>query len=268
MQIKYLPVDNIMLNNDDDLDAIFDRISIDSSKNASESLGAIQLPPQASIFEAPPAALEIDSRQDGNRDEDADLYGRLGGIVRTLHDSLRELGLDRSLSEAADSINDAKDRLAYIATLTEEAATKVLNTLDAAIPAQTNLALKAREISGRWDLMLAGKLEVSEFKELVKASREFSDTVAMESEMEKARLIEIMMAQDFQDLTGQIIKKVIGVTKSVEHDLAQLLKDHAPTGLKDKLHKEVTVDLMSGPDTPENSMVQDDVDDILAELGF
>lgn len=71
------------------------------------------------------------------------------------------------------------------------------------------------------------------------------------------------MAQDFQDLTGQIIKKVVGITKTVEKDLAKLLLDNAPAAVK---HKHV--DLMSGPSLPTTALVQNDVDDLLADLGF
>src|SRR5690606_4552805 len=70
------------------------------------------------------------------RNAEKDMYERVGGILRMLHDSMRELGLDRSLSDVANQINDAQGRLEHIATLTEQAANKVLNTVDSAIPEQ------------------------------------------------------------------------------------------------------------------------------------
>ncbi|HEY8100377.1 MAG TPA: protein phosphatase CheZ [Burkholderiaceae bacterium] len=194
---------------------------------------------------------------------DNPMFERLGGIVRLLHDSLRELGYDKSLSSASSQITDANDRLEYIATLTEQSANKVLNTLDAGIPAQEGLIKQGKEMEERWALLFAGKIGIEDFKILAADSRKFAAQVVTDGEKEKARLLEIMMAQDFQDLTGQIIKKVVAITKTVEQDLAQLLLDNSPAAVKDK-----HVDLMSGPSVPSAALVQNDVDDLLADLGF
>ncbi|MGZ3158577.1 MAG: protein phosphatase CheZ [Burkholderiaceae bacterium] len=196
-------------------------------------------------------------------DPDNPMFERLGGIVRLLHDSLRELGYDKSLSNASSQITDANDRLEYIATLTEQSANKVLNTLDTGIPAQETLIKQGKEMEERWALLFAGKIGIEDFKILAADSRKFAAQVVADGEKEKARLLEIMMAQDFQDITGQIIKKVVAITKTVEQDLAQLLLDNAPAAVKDK-----HVDLMSGPSMPSTALVQNDVDDLLADLGF
>jgi chemotaxis protein CheZ len=196
-------------------------------------------------------------------ESDNPMYERLGGIVRLLHNSLRELGYDKSLSEASSQITDANDRLEYIATLTEQSANKVLNTLDAGIPAQEALIKHGKEMEERWAQLFAGKIGIEEFKVLAADSRKFAEQVVADAEKEKARLLEIMMAQDFQDLTGQIIKKVVTITNTVEQDLAKLLLDNAPAAVKDK-----HVDLMSGPSVPSAALVQNDVDDLLADLGF
>jgi len=73
------------------------------------------------------------------------------------------------------------------------------------------------------------------------------------------------MAQDFQDITGQIIKKVVNITQKLERELAQLLVDNAPQKVKEK---EKVVDLLAGPSVPASAMAQNDVDDLLADLGF
>lgn len=196
-------------------------------------------------------------------DSDNPMFERLGGIVRLLHDSLRELGYDKSLSSASAQITDANDRLEYIATLTEQSANKVLNTLDAGIPAQEALVKQGKEMEERWALLFSGKIGIEEFKVLAADSRKFAAQVVADGEKEKERLLAIMMAQDFQDLTGQIIKKVVAITKTIEQDLAQLLLDNAPAAVKDK-----HVDLMSGPSIPSTALAQNDVDDLLADLGF
>jgi chemotaxis protein CheZ len=202
------------------------------------------------------------------------MFERLGGIVRLLHDSLRELGYDKALTEASSAIVDAQDRLEYVATLTEQAANKVLNTLDDGMPAQDLLSKQAKDMETRWADLFSGKLSLDEFKALAGDSRQFATAVNEATEAEKARLLEIMMAQDFQDITGQLIKKVVKITQTVEHELAQLLRDHAPADLKEKLAKKeapaapAPAPLMQGPSVPDTALNQDSVDDLLADLGF
>jgi len=245
---------------EDDLDALFDQVS--STQTAPVATVATPVA-MAAVSEAPTTAVE-------GAEGDKDMYSRLGGIVRLLHDSLRELGYDRALTEASSQINDAQDRLEYVATLTEQAANKVLNTLDEGMPAQDTLSKQAQDMSGRWDALFAGKLSLDEFKALAGDSRAFAQTVSSATEAEKARLLEIMMAQDFQDITGQLIKKVVAITKTVENELAQLLRDNAPPETRAKLAEKETapVQLMSGPSVPSAAMDQDNVDDLLADLGF
>ena len=203
---------------------------------------------------------------------DKNMYERLGGIVRLLHDSLRELGYDKALTEASSAIVDAQDRLEYVATLTEQAANKVLNTLDDGMPAQDLLSKQAKDMETRWADLFSGKLSLDEFKALAGDSRQFASAVNEATEAEKARLLEIMMAQDFQDITGQLIKKVVKITQTVEQELAQLLRDHAPADLKEKLAKKeappAEAPLMQGPSVPDTALNQDNVDDLLADLGF
>ncbi len=201
---------------------------------------------------------------------DKPMFDRLGGIVRMLHDSMRELGYDRALSGVVTQIPDARERLEYIATLTEQAANKVLNATEAGMPEQEALSRSAQDMDTRWTQLLAGKLSIEEFKMLATDSKRFAADVVVATEAEKARLLEIMMAQDFQDLTGQLIKKVVAITQIVEHELAQLLRDNAPAALKEKPahQQEAPVDLMHGPSASHSAMGQDDVDNLLDDLGF
>ena len=252
---------------DDDFDALFDSVSA----------GAAVLPPAApepeavaaplaDIAPAAPVAAAAEGADPVDQ-SDKPMFERLGGIVRLLHDSLRELGYDKALTEASSQIVDAQDRLEYVATLTEQAANKVLNTLDEGMPAQDVLSKKAKDMDGRWTALFDGKLSLDEFKALAGDSRQFAQAVAEATEAEKARLLEIMMAQDFQDITGQLIKKVVNITKTVENELAQLLRDNAPAEVREKLaHKPVP--LMQGPSVPSVALDQDNVDDLLADLGF
>lgn len=241
---------------EDDLEALFDQVA------------ATRPPPAAAAPTAAPPAADAGEAGDGSEGSAADkpMFERLGGIVRLLHDSLRELGYDKALNEASSQINDAQDRLEYVASLTEQAANKVLNTLDEGMPAQDVLSKQSKAMETRWADLFAGKLSIDQFKTLAGDSRAFAQAVTEATEAEKARLLDIMMAQDFQDITGQLIKKVVTITKTVEHELAEILRDNAPPAVREKLHAKPA--LMSGPALPSVALDQDNVDDLLADLGF
>ncbi|MES2072894.1 MAG: protein phosphatase CheZ [Pseudomonadota bacterium] len=241
-----------MTDSADDLDALFEEM-------ANQRVEAAAAP---TAPEPEPAAAKI-SFQSNEDQSGKPIFDRLGGIVRMLHDSMRELGYDRSLSDVASQITDAQGRLEYVATLTEQAANKVLNATDVGMPEQDALAKNAKSMDARWDELFAGKLSVDEFKLLAADSKSFANAVIASTDAEKARLLEIMMAQDFQDLTGQLIKKVVAITQAVERELAQILIDNAPAAVKEK-----QVDLMEGPSVPTTALEQDDVDNLLDSLGF
>lgn len=246
----------------DDLEALFDQMA------AGAVPAAVAPAPAVALVAAAPAP-----NAEPTDEHTKNMYERLGGIVRVMHDSLRELGYDKALTEASSQIVDAQDRLEYVASLTEQAANKVLNTLDEGMPAQDVLSKQAKDMENRWADLFAGKLSIDQFKALAGDSRQFAQLVSEATEAEKARLLEIMMAQDFQDITGQLIKKVVNITKLVEGELTQLLRDSAPADVKEKLAQkqavqEQPVQLMSGPSVPAAALDQDSVDDLLADLGF
>jgi chemotaxis protein CheZ len=241
-----------MSDSEEDLEALFDQM-------AAQPAAAIQTgaPPQAPADAGAADAELIDSNTN------KPIFERLGGVVRVLHDSMRELGYDRSLADVTSQITDAQGRLEYIATLTEQAANKVLNATDEGMPAQDELAKKAKNIEDRWTNLFSGQMSIDAFKVLTKDSQNFAKEAIVSTEEEKARLLSIMMSQDFQDLTGQLIKKVVAITSAVERELAQILIDNAPANTREK-----SVELMSGPSVPASALEQDDVDNLLDSLGF
>ena len=197
------------------------------------------------------------------------VLNQIGHMTRTLHNTLRELGLNKEIEKAASTIPDARDRLNYVATLTEKAAERVLNATDAAQPIVDRMGSESAKLAGQWQMLFDKKLDVEQFKSLVMQTQAFLNDVPNQTKATNAHLMEIMMAQDFQDLTGQVIKKIIEVTKTMEQQLVTLLLESAPPEVK----AEFDTGLLNGPviNAAGRSDVvtsQDQVDDLLESLGF
>lgn len=197
------------------------------------------------------------------------VFQRIGQMTRQLHDTLRELGFDQALEEAAKAIPDARQRLAYVAQMTEQAASRVLNATDVARPIQDKLQSQSAALNGRWDRLFGGELSVAEFKTLAGDTRDFLREVPRQTAFTNEQLMEIMMAQDFQDLTGQVIKKIVDLAQRMETELLQVLLETMPQDLK----AEAPDGLMNGPamnaeGRPDVVANQEQVDDLLESLGF
>jgi chemotaxis protein CheZ len=190
-------------------------------------------------------------------------------MTRALHESLRGLGLDKLIEKAASDIPDARDRLDYVARLSEQAAKRVLDATDAANPLQDGIDAQAAELSGAWQALLANAPADAPWRDLAErtiASLEASRSAAGAT---KGHLMDIMMAQDFQDLTGQVIKRITGIAQNLEKQLVQVLVDFAPT----EIRREFDNGLLNGPQIkPEGDSEvvadQGQVDDLLDSLGF
>lgn len=197
---------------------------------------------------------------------------QIGQLTRNLHDSLRELGYDKRLEAIAAEAPEAQDKLSYVATKTEQAADRTLNAIEIAMPIQDKLSTDAIHLSEQWKQafeVYQTNPDTEKFKTLLIDTLQYLNKVPEQTNATNAQLMEIMMAQDFQDLTGQVIKKITHMVQSLERDLIDLLLANVPT------KKNITVDegLMNGPViNPEkrNDVVcnQDQVDDLLASLGF
>ncbi|MFZ2301991.1 MAG: protein phosphatase CheZ [Gallionella sp.] len=201
--------------------------------------------------------------------ETAKVINQIGHMARTLHDTLRELGLNKEIEKAAASIPNARDRLNYVATLTQQAAEKVLNATDAAQPIMEKVEVESYRLAGQWQMLFEKKLDVEQFKNLVMQTHAFLYEVPKQTKATNGYLMEIMMAQDFQDLTGQVIKKIIEVTKEMEQQLVTLLLETAPPAVK----AEYETGLLNGPVINAEGRTdvvtsQDQVDDLLESLGF
>lgn len=242
----------------DDLQALFDSVVADTEALAAQAVAA-------PVAEAVAAASSGD-----NWSQQEQVFNRIGHMARALHDTLGQLGYDKLLEKTVSAIPDAKDRLAYVANLTEQAACRVLNATDIASPLVDEIQSSSEALGARWDKAFANQLSTAEFKALAVETRAFlSQGLPDKTRATHAQLTEIMMAQDFQDLTGQVIKKIVGLAQELESGLMGVLIELMPDT---KRTTEVT-SLMNGPVVNAEGRTdvvvnQEQVDDLLDSLGF
>lgn len=191
-----------------------------------------------------------------------EVFQQIGVITRNLHDTMRQLGVMPQLQDATDGLPDARDRLAYIATKTAEAANKVLNSVDQAkadhafISAATN-SIAAAIVADPVKAVASGA--VLNFVKEVEARTAKIDN----------HLTDIMMAQDFHDLTGQVVAKVVSLAKNLEESLVKLLLSVVPPDQREKVDHAVLQGPVVNPEGRTDVVSdQSEVDDLLASLGF
>jgi chemotaxis protein CheZ len=197
------------------------------------------------------------------------IRAEVGHLTRKLHESLRELGYDRELERAASAIPDARDRLSYVATMTEQAAQRALTATEIAKPIQDALGAKAQELAEQWAQVLRREIDTTTFAGLVGKTQSYLGSVPDSVARTNAQLLEIMMAQDFQDLTGQVIKKITDIIQNLEHQLLTLLVEHTPP----ERRSDEAASLLNGPVVANSGGAdvvtsQQQVDDLLESLGF
>jgi chemotaxis protein CheZ len=202
--------------------------------------------------------------------EGDDVICQIGQLTRKLHDAMRGLGYDRLVENAAQAIPDARQRLDYVANMTEQAAMRALNAIEAAKPVQEKLEADAGELARQWDRLFDKQLSIEQFRELAGRTRAFLHAVPQQTGATSSHLTEIMMAQDFQDLTGQVIKKITEVAQDMEQQLLKVLVENAPV---ERRVAAQSAGLLNGPVTDPRSRHdvvtnQLQVDELLDSLGF
>jgi chemotaxis protein CheZ len=250
----------------EDLEALFDSIVRENSAND-------PAPAAADAETGPGAIAQSDAQAQAGmpapEGPGGSVVSRIGRLTRMLHDALRELGYDRVLEQTAAAIPDARDRLDYVIRMTEQAAVRALNAIETAQPIQERLGEEAGRLSADWHKLFDRQMSVDEFKALVAGTRDYLGRVPAQTQDTNTQLLEIMMAQDFQDLTGQVIKKVTKLAQDLEKNLVHLLVDLVPADMR----SDIDSGLLNGPVVnaakgPEVVTDQNQVDDLLASLGF
>jgi len=194
----------------------------------------------------------------------ADALDHLDDRVQRLSATLAELGWDSAIRQLLEEIPDARERLRYVGQMTEDAAMKVLNMVDATQPACQAAARDQGLLADELDALLA---QPALSPEAARAAMLSASKLLRQGQAEAANqaetLTSIMLAQDFQDLSGQVIKKVVAIIGHAEDQLSRMLAQS---------NGEATAPIRSeglqGPQVPDKAVGQADVDDLLASLGF
>jgi chemotaxis protein CheZ len=191
-----------------------------------------------------------------------EVFQQIGAITRLLHDTMQQLGVMPKLQTAAEGLPDARSRLNYIANKTSDAANRVLNSVDHAKSEHQRIAADTRA--------LARALVADPVKAVASGGvlNFVHDVEAATARIDKD-LTDIMLAQDFHDLTGQVVAKVVALANDLEDSLVKLLVQVVPAEQRDKVDPTV----LHGPVVSHEGRTdvvkdQTEVDDLLASLGF
>jgi chemotaxis protein CheZ len=246
--------ENLKSGDSDDLEALFNEIAEQRVWDEEPTQDS-----EASLQESSEVANE----------EPRDVFYRVGSLTRKLHDALRELGYDKNVENAVNTLPDARARLSYIADLTGKAAEKVLAAVESSQKLNDEMLARAAELDLQWDRLYNNQMSLEEFKSHARDNREFLKEMTLASGQLGGHLTEIMMAQDFHDLTGQVVTRIGNMAQNLEEQLVQLLIDTTPP----EQRKQVDESFLNGPTINSEGRTdvcsnQSQVDDLLESLGF
>ena len=221
-----------------------------------------------------------------NQTRDRGLYQEVGKLTRELHSAIVNFQIDPHMPQAEEisQITDATERLSYVVRLTEAAANRTMDLVENATPLVNGMANEAQALSNDWGRFMRREVGAEEFRELARRVEGFLSRSEQENRTVSSNLNDILLAQDYQDLTGQVIKRVTQLVTEVESNLLKLVlmagqvdrfagiehdreailsekdpKKHLAKGEGPQIHADKREDVVSG---------QDDVDDLLSSLGF
>ena len=195
---------------------------------------------------------------------ETDLYKEMGKLTRELHDAITAFGMDEQITNLAQQeIPDARQRLRHVIDMTDQAAHRTLTAVEESLPICEELESRSRTLQEDWQRFKKRDMDIHEFKQLAKRLDEFFTVNTGDAGKLRSSLNNVLMAQDFQDLTSQIIKKVIKLTRTP-----------AEVNADSQRAEKKQVEKLAGPVVPgvndSGSTVsgQDEVDDLLSSLGF
>lgn len=213
--------------------------------------------------------------------ESTELFSEVGKLTRQLHDSLNTFQVDERIANLTqDEIPDAQSRLTYVIEETEKAANATMDAVEKSMPLAEKLNERLTNIMPEWQKLMGRQLELGEFKHLCGELDNLLSDATNDSATLNSLLTEVLMAQGYQDLTGQVIRRVIELVKEVEDSLVSMLTAFGDVGELELVEdnpqsskKKTDTVKAEGPiidaETRDDVVSgQDDVDDLLSSLGF
>ncbi len=224
--------------------------------------------------------------QQMNEVRDRSIYREVGKLTRGLHEAIVNFEIDSQKAgidgESMSKMGNAKERLDYVINLTQKSADKTMDIVEQGVPMVEELREQALSLQSEWQRLKRREMDAGEFRDLYRRVDQFLGFTATGASELGGKLNEIMLAQDFQDLSGQVIKRVITLVQEVEYRLVELMRMAGQveelTGIF-RTHEPEPARAAQADITPEGPQIkaaeradvvqgQDDVDDLLSSLGF
>lgn len=207
-----------------------------------------------------------------NQDAPTPVFEEVGRMTREVHEALMAFAEDDRLAHLMqDDMPDARDRLRYVISLTEQAANRTLAIVEEAIPVSDRLVERSERLRQELTQISDNEAGNPRLVTVIKTLNSYLDSVLGSGDQLKNHLTEVMMAQEFQDLSGQLLLRVITLLEQLETKMVGLLKLTSPSASAGHSVDELRAGI--GPAVPQSAASdvaknQDDVDDLLASLGF
>lgn len=193
------------------------------------------------------------------RDERID---KIGQATARLHRILKELGHTRHLEKSASTMPDARERLSFIDKSMHDASERTISAVEASLPLTSQNRTTCSELS-----MHLADANFTEQPALIQEAISKLGEIAMAEESVHHNLMQIMEAQEFRDVAGQMVNKIVDAAVEIETILLDILKEYAPNS-KDSLISTEGLTAGPGKQTQDSVNGQDEVDDLLASLGL
>ncbi len=202
------------------------------------------------------------------------LFGELRKLATGLQTALLRFSIDSRLVDLAEKgIPDARHRLDHVIKLTDEAAHRTMDLVERSGPLAERTAARAGELVATWQRFRARSIAVDDFRRMIQAMDAFLEATRVDMEKVRGNLAEVLLAQGYQDLSGQIIRGVMQLVGELESALSELLRLSAGSSARRNEASRTDVRRGLGPLVPgiEHGAAvsgQQDVDALLSGLGM
>ncbi|MEO0443130.1 MAG: protein phosphatase CheZ [Pseudomonadota bacterium] len=219
---------------------------------------------------------------------DKHIFQSVGQLTRGLHSAIVNFnvdggksGIEKAMQDECE-FSDASSRLEYVISLTQNAADKTMDMVEECTPISMELGQEASAFKQEWAKLRNREMSADEFRDLYKRLDIFFEQLDVSANKLNENLQNIILEQGFQDLTGQVLKRVIGLVTEVESNLVSLVRiagqvedvvgieDDADASANDENGPDIAGEGPQHKADQRDDLVsgQDDVDDLLSSLGF